>query len=166
MKTKEDRARDAREKYANDPAYRARAQAHAAKRYRKMRYDEDWNEKERQRTGKRWKNSTVRQRLGSLVASAKCNLRRFDKETPFTLKADDLVVPEICPVLGIPIFFGGPPFSPNTPSLDRLVPKLGYTKENVRIISWRANRLKADCTDPAELRAIADYLERNLVDLF
>lgn len=65
----------------------------------------------------------------------------------FDLTADDLVIPEICPVLGIPIFFqegNGP--RDNSPSIDRVRPELGYTKGNVVVISFKANRIKNDAT--------------------
>lgn len=44
------------------------------------------------------------------------------------------------------------------PSLDRVVPSLGYVKGNVRVISFRANRIKSDATAD-ELRAVLSYTE-------
>ncbi len=35
-------------------------------------------------------------------------------------------------------------------------------KGNVKVISYRANRIKYNSTDPAELRSIADYMEHEL----
>lgn len=79
---------------------------------------------------------------------------------PFNLDESDVVVPSHCPVLGIPLQrCRGRGFNPNSPSLDKIVPELGYVKGNVRVISLRANALKKDAT-PAELRAVADYAER------
>lgn len=43
-------------------------------------------------------------------------------------------------------------------SLDRVRPEAGYTKGNIRVVSFRANRLKSDAT-PAELRLVLDYME-------
>lgn len=80
----------------------------------------------------------------------------------FNLETVDLVMPDICPVLGVPIAPFKGKFEPSSASLDRIDPSRGYVKGNVRIISWRANMLKRDCTDPAELRAVADYVERSL----
>ena len=48
-----------------------------------------------------------------------------------------------------------------SPTVDRLTPSLGYVKGNVAIISFYANMLKNDCTDPVIFRRIADWLERN-----
>jgi hypothetical protein len=79
---------------------------------------------------------------------------------PFDLEPSDFVLPTHCPVLGIPITFPAPPYSPGLPTFDRSIPKLGYVKGNVTIISWRANTLKSDCIDAAELRKVADYIDR------
>jgi len=80
---------------------------------------------------------------------------------PFSLTLDDIPeVPENCPVLGIklqPNDKAGPLDS--SPSLDRIVPNLGYIRGNVRIISFRANRLRSDAS-AKELRLIADDAER------
>jgi len=81
------------------------------------------------------------------------------KGLPFALTPDDLVMPKLCPVLGIPLEVRGRG-EPNTPSVDRVIPALGYVRGNVRVISWRANKLKSDCTDPDEMEAVADYIRR------
>lgn len=44
-----------------------------------------------------------------------------------------------------------------TPSLDRIVPKLGYVKGNVAFISVKANRIKNNAEEK-ELYAVADWL--------
>lgn len=76
---------------------------------------------------------------------------------PFSLTIEDLpsTLPETCPVLGIAIYsnVGGRSTKPHSPSLDRIVPTLGYVKGNVRIISHRANELKSNATVD-ELRLI------------
>lgn len=78
---------------------------------------------------------------------------------PFDLTLDDILVPEICPILGIPLRTGEGKASPNSPSLDRVNPCLGYVRGNVIVLSHRANTLKSDAT-PAELRQVADFLEQ------
>ncbi len=76
-----------------------------------------------------------------------------------TLEKADIVIPAVCPLLGIPIFTGGPRMGDNAPSIDRLDATVGYTRENSWVISWRANRIKDQAT-PIELRLIADGVER------
>ncbi len=82
---------------------------------------------------------------------------------PFDLTAADIVIPDNCPVLGIPLVSGlgqgkkGPRF--NSPTLDRLDPAAGYTRGNVVVVSFRANRSKNDLT-LAEMEALAAYYAR------
>ena len=94
-----------------------------------------------------------------LVYSAKA--RALAKGIPFSLTAADVVIPDRCPALGIPLVTGPGRRRPNTPSLDRLEPALGYVPGNVVVISDYANRVKNSAT-VADLRAIADWLEREL----
>jgi hypothetical protein len=81
---------------------------------------------------------------------------------PFSLEESDLEIPDVCPVLGIPLLWTEKSRSGNTPSVDRMVPELGYIPENVAVISWRANRLKNDGTAP-ELHLIANWMDKQLV---
>lgn len=101
------------------------------------------------RTPKTWARMT----LASLKYRAK------QRGLPFDLTKDDLVLPVTCPVLGIPIIVGaGQNAHPNCPSVDRLDNSLGYTKDNIFIISNRANLLKKDATVD-ELKALVRYME-------
>lgn len=84
--------------------------------------------------------------------SAKDRAKRNGLE--FTIKLRDLVVPDICPVLGIPLDKRD---LQHTPSLDRFDSSKGYTKENVRIISFRANSIKQDATFE-EIVAVMEYM--------
>ena len=80
----------------------------------------------------------------------------------FDLDITDIVVPEVCPVLGIPLTHNvgkGAGFHADSPSVDKIIPSLGYTKGNVRVISARANLLKSDAT-VAELEKVLDDLRR------
>lgn len=68
---------------------------------------------------------------------------------PFALAVDDIVIPEACPILGVPL---DKPTGNKTgptdyaPSLDRIRPALGYVPGNVRVISYKANRLRNNGT--------------------
>lgn len=79
----------------------------------------------------------------------------------FNLEPSDIVIPERCPVLGIPIVqnHGRRGYFQDSPSLDRIVPSLGYTKGNVRVISQRANQLKSDA-NLEEMRLVLSDMER------
>ena len=79
---------------------------------------------------------------------------------PFLITVEDCVHPTHCPVLGIQLEYGdgingsGP--TDNSPSLDKIIPSLGYVPGNVIVVSNRANRLKQDAT-PEELQKLADF---------
>lgn len=87
-------------------------------------------------------------------------LRAQARGLDFDLEISDIVLPELCPVLGTKISYGGGRQNENSPSLDRIDSSLGYTKGNVRVISWRANRIKSDAT-LSELEAIVSYIKSN-----
>lgn len=80
---------------------------------------------------------------------------------PFNLKVGDIPdIPESCPVLGIEIVRGSDGRAiDSSPSLDRIVPELGYVAGNVRVVSWRANRLRSDAS-AAELLLVAEDAAR------
>lgn len=82
----------------------------------------------------------------------------------FNIELSDIQIPKICPVFGIPIFVSlaigrVQRNRPNSPSLDRIKPELGYVKGNVRVISWRANDLKSNGS-LEEMRLIVADLEK------
>lgn len=85
---------------------------------------------------------------------------------PFDITYEDVVVPEFCPILGIPLKEKGRPgWSDNSPSLDRIIPEKGYVKGNVRVISNRANRIKIDATIE-ELELVLADLRTHLVEAY
>lgn len=115
----------------------------------------------------KWKNTSQytirkwRERWSHNQVVAKRSLSK-KKNLPFDIEESDLVIPDICPVLGIPIYFSeghGP--KPNSPSIDRLKPELGYTKGNVNIISQKANRIKNDATLD-ELKKVYEWLKKTI----
>lgn len=75
-----------------------------------------------------------------------CQNRAKKNNIPFNLEYTDVVIPKKCPILEIPIFKGNERHVANSPSLDRLVPELGYVKGNVRVISYKANTMKSDAS--------------------
>lgn len=70
----------------------------------------------------------------------------------------DLQIPPTCPVLGIPLWAGTNVHTDNSPTVDRFDPAKGYIKGNVRVISYRANRLKCDGAID-EFRKVIAYME-------
>ena len=104
---------------------------------------------------------------------ARARKRANDRGLRFDVSPSDIIIPNTCPVLGIPLRIGGQR-SANSPSLDRIEPARGYVSGNVRVISDRANRLKGDrgleqlrsCAERSlgaarsEFGLIVEYVER------
>lgn len=80
--------------------------------------------------------------------------RAAAKGVPFSITVEDVVVPDVCPVLGHALQVGDRDWAP---SLDRTIPIMGYVPGNVVVMSARANTLKSNAS-AAELRAVADYV--------
>lgn len=64
----------------------------------------------------------------------------------FEIVQEELEIPSHCPVFGIPLFFKAGRRGPNSFSIDRIDNSKGYTKGNVRIISFKANQYKGNMT--------------------
>lgn len=64
----------------------------------------------------------------------------------FNIDINDIVIPDLCPVLNIPLLAAEEYLDDYSPTLDRLNNDLGYVKGNVMVISNRANRLKNSAT--------------------
>lgn len=85
--------------------------------------------------------------------------RSVKKNIPFSIKVDDIVIPKICPVLGIPIRNGDGKPIPNSPSLDRIIPEKGYVKDNIIVVSQKANTIKNNATIE-ELKKVVEFYEK------
>lgn len=77
--------------------------------------------------------------------------RARKKKLDFNIEESDIIIPEVCPVYGMPLVIADGKGKknwapPNSPSLDRIDSSKGYVKGNVWVISWRANHIKNDAT--------------------
>lgn len=96
-----------------------------------------------------------------MLYKAKKNAKK--SEISFDLDHKDISMPDKCPVLGIQLRIGNGKTEYNSPSLDRYNSNLGYTKDNVSIISWRANHLKNNGTLD-EFRSLVKWMEEREKD--
>lgn len=100
-------------------------------------------------------------RMARLLSSAKARASKSGVEVTITLDELIALYPKdgLCPVLKTPMQFNsaGKGRRDDSPSLDRTEPRGGYVIGNVRVISWRANRLKSNA-EAFELEAIAAYM--------
>lgn len=147
--------------YANrSPEVRERARAYYAANREKltamMRARAAERRSEITEYGKQWlKKDRLRKPAYYIYRSAKNRAKARGME--FSISRDDVVIPDFCPVLGIPIVIetARPP-KDNSPSLDRIDNSLGYVPGNVRVISYRANAIKRDMT-LAEARLLVKH---------
>lgn len=67
--------------------------------------------------------------------------RAINNNLEFNISKDDIVIPDICPVIKKPFYIDDTSQVNNkySPSLDRIIPDKGYIKGNVRVISTIAN---------------------------
>ena len=82
--------------------------------------------------------------ISKLIENAKTRSRI--KKIEYSLNKEDFKIPKECPIFGLKLASGIKHFQNESPSLDRIDNSLGYTKDNVRIISWLANKLKGIST--------------------
>lgn len=79
----------------------------------------------------------------------------------FNITIDDLIVPKLCPVFGIPLKRGKGHSCDNSPTVDRIQSGKGYVKGNIAIISRFANSLKGKAS-AAQHRRIADWVDEQV----
>jgi gas vesicle protein len=115
----------------------------------------------RKQKNKKWReNKRIEDRFRFVWYAAK--RRAKDNGVPFTISKQDIIdifpLDGKCPMLGITLQFNNKQSKDDSPSLDRIVPKLGYVPGNILLISYRANRIKNDAT-VNELESILLFLK-------
>lgn len=108
---------------------------------------------EKQRRNGDWKHNARK----VLLSNAKQRAKKSNIE--FTLAKDDINIPDTCPVFGFPLKREERESWMYAPSIDRIDNTKGYIKENIIIVSRRANILKKDATIE-ELKKLADYYSK------
>jgi hypothetical protein len=88
-----------------------------------------------------------------MLSEARRRARKFN--IPCSITAGDIVVPTHCPVFGTELSRTPGRTGPNTFSLDRIYPALGYVPGNILVMSQRANTLKNNAS-PQDLAAILE----------
>lgn len=96
--------------------------------------------RERERRKNNWKYKP------SLIMLNNSKQRAKNKGIEHTLTLDDIIIPDYCPILGIKLETGNRKNHLNAPSIDRVDNNKGYTKDNILIMSVKANMLKKDAT--------------------
>jgi len=89
--------------------------------------------------------------------------RAKERNQEFDLDRSDVVIPDTCPILGIPLkmHMGKSGGLPDSPALDRVDNTKGYVKGNVQVISHLANCMKSSANN-SELRKFAEWVLINV----
>lgn len=104
----------------------------------------------------RWRRGYHKNLIRSMLQAARARAKQ--KGLLFTITEIDIFIPELCPLLLIPLASSTEARVPGSPSLDRKDSAKGYVPGNVWVISYRANRIKNDAT-LAEFVLMADNLK-------
>ena len=89
--------------------------------------------------------------------------RRAERQGVYcSLRREDVVIPERCPVCERKLNLGGGQIA-NRPCLDLIVPGKPFTGNNVWVLCHTCDRRKADST-PQELRELATFVYQAVVD--
>ena len=109
------------------------------------------------------KNKKWREANGPYTLWQSAKRRARQRGAPFTITVEDVkhVWPanNRCPVLDIELRMGsgaGP--KSHSPSLDAFLPDLGYVPGNISVVSFLANSVKRDVTDPTVLERVAKWM--------
>ena len=102
-------------------------------------------------------------RLQMLLNASKQRSKKKSRENNLTLDDIKSIYPEdgLCPIFGTKLIFGDAGFREDSPSIDRIDSTKGYTKNNVQIISWKANRIKMN-SSVEELELILAYMKQGI----
>ena len=130
-------------------------------------------EKERECT----KCGTIFPKTSGMTICPECNVKRVKEQKPeqrmyrraksrakikgleFSIEVSDIDIPQFCPILGIElkVHKGKPGHYDDSPSLDRFNNDEGYIKENVWVVSAKANKMKSSAS-PEELVEFAKWI--------
>lgn len=112
----------------------------------KKEYHKEYRKKNHKRIKElqlEWKNKNY-ERVMWNSAKARADQAGYD----FTIKVEDIVIPEYCPYLGWALtkLVGHGNLQTNA-SIDRIDSSKGYTKDNIQILSNLANKMKNCATE-------------------
>lgn len=122
----------------------------------KRNIDEMWVD-----TKEEYNKFNIARSLAKIVQRGKKRNFAVDIDTEYLLS----IFPkdEMCPALNIKMIFGGSSKKRfNSPSIDRIIPKKGYVKGNVRFVSFLANAIMNDA-NADEILKVGKWLKKQNV---
>ena len=82
------------------------------------------------------------------------------KDIEFNIEVSDIIIPEVCPILGLPLKKAIDGNRDLSPSLDRIDNDKGYIKGNIQVISFKANAMKSTANKD-ELINFSNWVREN-----
>lgn len=116
--------------------------------------DKKYREENKDKIKEKNKRYGEENRPKRILTSIRCRARKLG--IPFDLTVEDIASYNTCPVFGFKMERGSKNIK-TSPSVDRIIPELGYVKGNIQVISNKANTMKNDAT-PEELRMFAKWV--------
>jgi hypothetical protein len=116
---------------------------------------------EYQRNYQRDRRKDFEYRLRMLINASKQRAKLNDREHDINVEDIKAIYPVdgCCPIFGIKLEFNGAGFRDSSPSIDRIDSTKGYTRDNIQVISWKANRIKGAAT-LQDLEMLVAYLKQ------
>jgi hypothetical protein len=113
------------------------------------------SKKQYSKTERSSKKGHIRQLFSNIKNRAKTQNISFDLDLDYLVE----IAPDNCPVFGFTLSWGSSnkTINQNSPSLDKIIPELGYTKGNVQWLSSLANAMKQNAT-PEQLKQFANWV--------
>jgi hypothetical protein len=95
------------------------------------------------------------------VAFHNAKKRAGQTNAEFTITKDWLMdnAVQYCPLLDVELIYNASKSTPNTASVDRKDPARGYTPDNCKVISFKANRIKSNASNE-EIALLAQRLTK------
>jgi len=93
------------------------------------------------------------------VLSNSARIRAKNQNLPYTLISEDIILTKNCKILKTPLEYDRNIMGKYSPSLDKIIPGLGYTKDNIQLISVLANNMKSNATKDEIIQFSKSMLE-------
>jgi hypothetical protein len=122
----------------------------------------NWRAKHRGRILLEEAERRSRLRIQYLVTSAKHRAKR--RGVDFDLSYTDLSIPDSCPLCSGPIVYSTGRPTKQSPSIDRIVPSIGYVARNAWVICAGCNQAKSSVTPKMLFALLAEMRRRGLIE--
>lgn len=139
----------------NPHLYQEQINRAADKLTSRYRSDPEYRKEENRKNRERYHKTKVIRWEAILLQSTKARAKKLGLE--HDLELSDIVIPKHCPLLGVELILSQGKPSANSASVDRIDSTKGYTKDNIQIISYKANAMKSNASRE-ELQRFADWI--------